>query len=468
MHVKLINNQLISIALLLSLLSGCATTARVTNVAIDEDIEVEPYTQLEYLGENEDLKIFLSFSGGGTRAAAFSYGVLETLRDTTITLNNETTSLLDQVDVISSVSGGSFTSAYYGLYGNKIFEDYERVFLKKNVQQGLVSGILNPLNWFRFIGSGFNRTELAVEYYDEYIFKEATFADFRKDMPFIQINATDLSSGEPFIFKQEYFDLICSDLSQFKVSRAVAASSAVPVAFAPITVKNYKECADTHLSNYLTRFDDNDNFGANKMKEALQRYRDKDSVQYVHLIDGGISDNLGIRVFYDSLNFIGGVSNLPQKLISNPPKYMVVILINAAVLPEKEMDTSADEPALSDQIEAISSAQINRYSIESIQLVKESLEMWTADLSELTGQEVKPFFIQVDFYGVQDHEKKNRVNMISTSFSLPDEEVDGLRDAARFLLNESPEFQRLLKELNGKSDEHIDGAVIQHKVTTSH
>lgn len=448
MHIKQINNQLIIVALLLSVLTGCATT-RVTNTEIDPDSDIERYTQRQYIDEGEELKIFMSFSGGGTRAAAFSYGILEALRDTNYTRDNKTIRLLDDVGVISSVSGGSFTAAYYGLYGDKIFEDYERVFLKKDVQQSLISGMLNPFNWFRFIGNGFDRTQLAVEYYDEYIFNEATFADFRKDMPFIQINSTDLSSGQPFIFKQEYFDFICSDLSKFKVSRAVAASSAVPVAFAPITVKNYKDCSGIEMSDYMTRYDDeDDNFRASKMHEALQRYRDKDNIQYLHLVDGGIADNLGIRVLYDSLSFIGGVENLDQIILAKPPKYVVIIVINAAVSPEKEMDASADEPALSDQIDAISSAQINRYSIESIQLMKESLKEWTSDLSKLAGYEVKPFFIQVDFYGIQDHEKKNRVNMISTSFALPDEEVDGLRGAARFLLNESPEFQRLLKELS--------------------
>ncbi|MCP3690000.1 MAG: hypothetical protein GY784_16470 [Gammaproteobacteria bacterium] len=89
--------------------------------------------------------------------------------------------------------------AYYGLYGNKIFDDFEKDVLKRDIQKDLVSGLLNPLNWFKFTNSGFDRTELAINYYDEHIFKGATFADFRKDMPFIQINATDMSGGQSFI-----------------------------------------------------------------------------------------------------------------------------------------------------------------------------------------------------------------------------------------------------------------------------
>ena len=63
--------------------------------------------------------IVLSFSGGGTRAAALSYGVLEYLRDSKIA--GGTRSLVDEVDIISSVSGGSFAAAYYGRFGKDRF-----------------------------------------------------------------------------------------------------------------------------------------------------------------------------------------------------------------------------------------------------------------------------------------------------------------------------------------------------------
>jgi NTE family protein len=61
--------------------------------------------------------LILAFSGGGTRAAAFAYGVLEELAATPVVLGGRPRRLLDEVDLISAVSGGSFTAAYYGLYG---------------------------------------------------------------------------------------------------------------------------------------------------------------------------------------------------------------------------------------------------------------------------------------------------------------------------------------------------------------
>jgi NTE family protein len=162
--------------------------------------------------------------------------VLQELRDTPIPSGR----LLDEVDAITSVSGGSFTSAYYGLYGDRIFEDFEQRMLRRDLQTGLLHQLLNPINWFRLAGGYFDRSELAVALYDAKVFDHKTFADMlARPGPSIQINATDLAAANFFTFFQPQFDLLCSDLSSFSVARAVTASSAVPGAFSPISLRNY-------------------------------------------------------------------------------------------------------------------------------------------------------------------------------------------------------------------------------------
>lgn len=127
---------------------------------------------------NSEMLLLLTFSGGGTRAAALSYGVLEVLKETEVTIEGVKRRLLDEVDGISSVSGGSFTAGYYGLFGDRIFEDFENKFLKKNIQGALiVRTFLNPVNWFRLFSSTFDRSDLAAEYYDKHIFEGGTFGD---------------------------------------------------------------------------------------------------------------------------------------------------------------------------------------------------------------------------------------------------------------------------------------------------
>lgn len=94
----------------------------------------------------------LAFSGGGTRAAALSYGVLKAMRDTRIKIDGQQTRFLDEIDIITSVSGGSFTSAYYGLHGEKIFTDFEDAFLRRDVEGALIAKLFNPFRWFGSTG----------------------------------------------------------------------------------------------------------------------------------------------------------------------------------------------------------------------------------------------------------------------------------------------------------------------------
>ena len=144
----------------------------------------------------EDI-VVLAFSGGGTRAAAFSYGVLEVLRDTeVIGPKGERQRLLDLVDVITGVSGGSFTALAYGLYGDRLFGEYEQRFLKRNVEGELIGRVLSPVNWGSLASPDWGRSELAADLYDEILFDGATFADLqRKPGPMIVAAATDLTSG---------------------------------------------------------------------------------------------------------------------------------------------------------------------------------------------------------------------------------------------------------------------------------
>ena len=96
---------------------------------------------------------------------------------------------------------------------------------------------------FYFMGQGFDRTEMAIGYYDRQIFEGGTFADMAaRQGPEIQINATDLGIGQRFAFNTTRFRLLCSELADFSVARAVAASSAVPVAFTPIVLENFDTC----------------------------------------------------------------------------------------------------------------------------------------------------------------------------------------------------------------------------------
>ena len=97
--------------------SGCTSQSLIDNTRLDEDSPEQAFSEQPLLHTSDeqisdDIYLVLSFSGGGTRAAAFSYGILEALRDTNYDDTDPQNNLLSEVDLISSVSGGSFTAAY--------------------------------------------------------------------------------------------------------------------------------------------------------------------------------------------------------------------------------------------------------------------------------------------------------------------------------------------------------------------
>jgi NTE family protein len=157
-------STLLGVALLL--LGGCATrpiNPPIAKVEADAGYRFEQ-RQSRSIGVGKETLVILAFSGGGTRAAAFSYGVLEYLRQTRIAdAKGRSVRLLDEVDLITGVSGGSFTALAYGLYGEKLFDEYESRFLKRNVQGEIVARTLNPANWGRLASPTWGRSELAAQ-----------------------------------------------------------------------------------------------------------------------------------------------------------------------------------------------------------------------------------------------------------------------------------------------------------------
>jgi len=435
------------LALLLLWVGGCASYGVVENAPKLPPGEGQAYSLKAYQQHwrADENGVMLAFSGGGTRAAALAYGVLQELRDTPITTRAGSKRLLDEVHSISSVSGGSFTAAYYGLFGDRIFEDFEQVFLRQDVERALLHRLFNPLLWFSSTG----RTEMAVRYYEDTVFRGATFADMqRADGPMVLINASDYSEGVRFSFIQEYFDLLCSDLSSFPVARAVTASSAVPILFNPVVVQNHPDCGN-EMPAWLQaiRAQAADDPEMALTVAGMETYFDRERRQYVHFVDGGITDNLGLRAMYDVISLAGGAQSYIEDFERKPPRRVVLISVNASARPESNMDRSPRQPSLAESIGAMSDVQLHRYNAATLALMKTSLERWAQEI-QTPESPVEVYFIVLDFDGIQETQKRNFLNQTPTSFALTDEQVDGLIAAGRELLRNHPGFQRLLRDLN--------------------
>ena len=101
------------------------------------------YRLSDFLGDpHAEVLTALAFSGGGKRSAAFSHGVLRGLRSIPVrTTTGADVSLLDEVDYIAAVSGGSFPAMHYGLYRERSFETFP-AFLHEDLCLGPLSASL--------------------------------------------------------------------------------------------------------------------------------------------------------------------------------------------------------------------------------------------------------------------------------------------------------------------------------------
>ena len=419
-------------------------------------------------GEHEDL-VILAFSGGGTRAAAFAYGVLETLRDIEVpgSGSGSKVRLLDEVDLITGVSGGSFTALGYGLYGEKLFDLFESSFLKRDVQGALVARILNPLNWPSLWSSRWGRSELAAQLYDEILFHGATFGDLARSAgPLIAVGATELTGGARVVFLPQNFDIMCADLSSFKLSRAAAASSAVPVVLSPVTIDNYGGHCGYRMPSWLQAFADQKTppRPAGRILRRLQELEQMDDAsedRYFHLVDGAVSDNLGLRGVLDFLEALEALRLAGKPTPLDHVRRVIIFVVNSASSPSLAWNEEENSPAALSILVKAAGVPVDRYANESIELLRDIDARWTAQRairdSAAFDKKKDPavnwvanavnadiYAIEVSFRVVSDKQERDYLNQLPTSFALPADAVDRLRAAAKKIILSSPDFQQML------------------------
>lgn len=410
-------------------------------------------------GNTDDTFVILTLSGGGTRAAGFAYGAIRELSKTKLDDSNRT--LLDEVDVISSVSGGSFAAGYYGVFGQEAFlRDFPEAVLYRKIERDLILRILAPWNWPRLLSWWYGRGDLADRYYDHEIFKKAHYANLPRYRPLIQLNATDISIGARFSFVQGHFDRLCSNLDGVSVSRGVTASSAFPVAFTPLTLENYPshqcdyptpewvETALDELELNSPRFD-----RAKRWKSYENPKR-----RFIHVNDGGLADNIGLRG--PILSLITPYSDIELMRRINdrerPVKRVVMIIVDAKPEGEPKIDASARPPGIFTVLNAAATKPMENYSADTVQMADLWIDRWKVEVSAARrilgpdadiGPEPEFYAIHVRFEAERDCVEKNELNKMGTRLQLSRVDVDRVVAAGARLLRQSPNYGRLLGDL---------------------
>lgn len=357
-------------------------------------------------------KIGLALSGGGYRAAAFHLGTLKKLHELGV---------LSKIDVMSTVSGGSITGAYYCL-NQSDFAGFEQSLKQKLATQSVIRsvvcswlfvralafilgglcliGYLRAADWpwlAAFTGLGFAISLVRYQFvifpisrqieraYNAFFYNGATLSDL-PDRPVLAIASTNLQTCRPFTFSKRKMEdsfyayqqsPIRFNHQTFPLARAVVASSCVPFAFSPVRIG----------------------------REFFQKPEQFEHIRPC-LVDGGIYDNQGIQKLSqrgssyecdviitsdagNKLPFQGTYTNTFALLLRTVETFMMRIknfqmaqhLFDAAKSHRKEIayfSLSWDvDKCLSGFLEGLKEGRIPTRLIDAHQLPEE----WLADLS---------------------------------------------------------------------------------------
>ena len=450
----------------LSAAAGCGGVHNMPqNVPLTGEGLVQSQPNRANFALDDDMLVTLSFSGGGTRAAAFSYGALRAFSETPVPERVGGGVLIDRVDFVSGVSGGSVPAAYFGLKKRAMLDDFRENFLLRNPEEALNTQV-NLANLGRGLSGGVNQDTQLSGWLNQHLFKGATFRDLREGRPRVWINSSDIYNRTPFVFGHTAFDALCSDLNQFPIADAVAASSAVPVAFAPIVIESYGEKCTRPLPPKVLRAvnDTNANPMLRSFAQALMRYRDG-SMKYVKLLDGGLVDNYGLSGFtiarlaadrpYEPMT--------PHEAVKI--RRAIFLLVDAGRAPtDSKWISQLEGPSGAELVAATSDTALDasvRASYTAFQQVtgdwQRQLIGWRCSLppAERKRLGVKPgwncrdvkFFVgRVDF-GQFSGERAAALNAIKTRFTLPAEQVELLIQSGNEAVRNSPTFRAFIGSL---------------------
>jgi NTE family protein len=410
----------------------------------------------------------MSFSGGGTRAAALAYGVMVALRKTRLEWPRKE-SLLDDVDCISAVSGGSFTAAYYGLFGDDLFDHFEQKFLYRNIQRALILKALGPWNWPWLASPYYSRSDLAAELYDDQIFEHKTYQDLlnlgrRPRRPFIILNATNIGTGNRFPFTQDQFDLIGSDLGPYSVARAVAASSAFPFLLSPLTLANHQAQLTGFPIPITYRLGAQDYYPNRSRYYWSQSQLDYISKPepYVHLMDGGLADNIGLRPIMNAYEQSNGYIS---RYLGDMDR-LVIIAVNARTESGDSISRFRHTPHIIPTVAlATATMGVDNYSFDTVDSTAELMRdlhqnelVSSASGSASSFHAPVPYMIEISFEAIPDEKTRDAFLNIGTSFYLPGEQVKALISMGCGLLKNDPFFRCMLEDLARKASGRNDKA----------
>ena len=450
------------LVLLVLLVGGCAST-HFENTPLQAGEANRDRRSIDPASPDRPV-ILMTFSGGGSRATALAEAVLREMSRTRYAAGDGPHALSEDVNLISSVSGGSVTAAWFGLHRGPGHWDGDldglrSDFLTQDNMATLELDAVNPITLVGLVTGRITRIEAEEALFNDRLFHGATLAALNQPgKPYIVLNATDMAGGETFAMTPRRLDDVCSNYDALPVATVVSASAAFPILLTPVAFKDYSEGCRGVLRNgewirddlsnpytpYLNLAEYKDARYANDLRHGPNPYR---PIDYLYFLDGGLADNLGTRSLRSALIAPYDDAAVLRSINEGKIRRLAVIVVNARSDPPNRLYQQPQQPGLVGQIQTVTSAPIDANTANS----EVALSALLGELAQAAaGARNSARFGGMQIYGITvDYDQipadtpahialRDRAKDVPTSWTLTGPQLQTTEEAGRFLLRRHP------------------------------
>ncbi|HXE47596.1 MAG TPA: patatin-like phospholipase family protein, partial [Ramlibacter sp.] len=179
----------------------------------------------------------------------------------------------------------------------------------------------------------------------------------------------------------------------------------------------------------------------------------------IHLVDGGLADNLGVRGLIDHTIASGSLHESFHELPPGSVHRIVLIVVNSERDTAQHIDQSDHVPGMMHVLDSLIFGAGSRWTEETTEIVKDAARRAAEEIRQARGREDSPFapdaeifVINVRLRDLAGEELGQTLLHVPTAFEIQPAHSRQLQEAGRGLLRDSPEFQRLRRSLGLDAD----------------
>ena len=388
--------------------------------------------------------------------------------------------LTEDVKLISSVSGGSVTAAWFGLrrgpgHWDGDLDGLRNDFLTKDNMATLELDAVNPITWFGLVTGQITRIEAEEALFNTQLYHDAPLAALNQPgKPYIVLNATDMAGGETFAMVPRRFDDVCSKYDLLPIATAVSASAAFPILLTPVAFQDLFQWLPGQIAQ--RRMDPGRSVAAAISAKPVHALSEPGRVQGRALFQRFAARSQPLpahrlplfsrwRARRQSRNPVIALGadcalrrcQVLRAINEGKIRKLVVIVVNARSDPPNKLYQQPQQPGLVGQIQAVTSVPIDANTANSETALSALLGELAQAAAGGTGQAkfagMRIYGITVDYDQIPAdtpaHRRISRYGQdVPTSWTLTPPQLQVTEEAGRFLLRRHPCYRALLGDLH--------------------